>query len=40
MTTIERLSTEDEPDEGYDFDLTARLDDDDYFEPTIVRGRE
>ncbi|TCO48902.1 hypothetical protein [Actinocrispum wychmicini] len=40
MTTIERLSTEGEPEERYDFELAARLDDDDFFEPTIVRGRE
>ncbi|GAB3880193.1 hypothetical protein GCM10029964_034050 [Kibdelosporangium lantanae] len=37
MTTIERrVSTEDEQ-EG--FDVESELDDD-YFEPTIVRGRE
>ena len=37
MTTTERrLSTEDEP-EG--FDLESELEED-YFEPTIVRGRE
>ena len=37
MTTTERrLSTEDEP-EG--FDLESELEED-YYEPTIVRGRE
>jgi hypothetical protein len=37
MTTIERrVSTEDDP-EG--FDMESELEED-YFEPTIVRGRE
>ena len=25
---------------GYEFEMPVQLDDDEYFEPTIVRGRE
>jgi hypothetical protein len=40
MTVMQKLSFEDEPEERYEFEMPAQLDDDDYFEPTIVRGRE
>lgn len=39
MTTMQKLSYEDEPEEHDEFELPVQLDDD-YFEPTIVRGRE
>jgi hypothetical protein len=41
MTTMQqRLRYEEETDEPAGFDLQVQLDDDDFFEPTIVRGRE
>jgi hypothetical protein len=39
MTTMQKLSYEDESEEHDEFELPVQLDDD-YFEPTIVRGRE
>lgn len=41
MTAMQqRLSYEEELAESAGFDLQSELDDDDFFEPTIVRGRE
>ncbi|CAM3481466.1 hypothetical protein KIPE111705_10665 [Kibdelosporangium persicum] len=42
MTAMrDRVSIEEDTDEGtYDVELPIQLDDDDFFEPTIIRGRE
>jgi hypothetical protein len=40
MTTMQRRPVDDEPQERHEFEMPTQLDDDDYFEPTIVRGRE
>ncbi len=39
MTTMHRPAIEDEPQDRVEWELPEQLDDD-YFEPTIVRGRE
>jgi hypothetical protein len=40
MTMMQSRAYEEEREEKYDFELPAQLDDDEDFEPTIVRGRE
>jgi hypothetical protein len=44
MTTVERRPTDDELEQRFAVELPVqspiRLDDDDFFEPTIERGRE
>lgn len=41
MTAMrDRVSFEEDTDTAYEWELPVQLDDDDYFEPTIVRGRE
>ena len=41
MTAMrDRLSHEQDTETEYSFELPVQLDDDDFFEPNIVRGRE
>jgi hypothetical protein len=40
MTMMQRRSFEEDLAENYDFELPAQQDDEEDFEPTIVRGRE
>jgi hypothetical protein len=41
MTAMrDRVSIEEDVEGTYDVELPVQLDDDDYFEPTIIRGRE
>jgi hypothetical protein len=41
MTAMrDRLSYDEDTDTVYEFELPVQLDDDEYFEPNIVRGRE
>ncbi|MFB9305450.1 hypothetical protein [Kibdelosporangium philippinense] len=41
MTAMrDRVSIEEDTEASFELELPVQLDDDDYFEPTIVRGRE
>jgi hypothetical protein len=41
MTAMrDRVSAEEDTGAPFELELPVQLDDDDYFEPTIVRGRE